>query len=247
MPHKIESKITNLVGNINVPEFDPKGYFKHYLEKYNSFTCIITGSRMSGKSNMLKNFLISKECGKLCDKFDMIVVFSKTLLNGHYQKFLKTKLLFDTYKPDVVETLKKLYEERKKQGKKFKWLAIFDDCVSGMKWEQSITDCFYNGRHFGMSIFFLTQKGSETSTNWRNNTTLYVVLQNGSYKEKNFLSEGVIADAIIGQLPEEIGKSKVFAIGNKLQSTLTEDYNSIITTPYCKQKIHQYKAKLLKR
>jgi len=231
---------------IDVPQFDPKAYFKFYIENFNSFTCIIVGSRMSGKSNLLKNFLMSKDCGKIYEKFDMVIVFSKTLINGHYQKFLKTKLMFDSFKPEVLDAMRQLHGERKKQGKRFRWLVIFDDCVVNMKWEQSITDCFFNGRHFGCSVIFLTQKGSETSTNWRNNTTLFVLMKNGSYKEKTFLSENVVADAILQELPDTVRKAQVFAIANKLQATLTEDYNAIITTPYLKQKIWQYKAKLMK-
>ena len=193
---------------------------------------------------MLKHFLISKEGGKLVDKMDMIIVFSKTIINGHYAKFLKTKLLFDTYKPDVIDAMKKIHAERKAQGKKFNWLVIFDDCVTGMKYQESLTDNFYNGRHYGMSIIFLTQKASECSTNWRNNTTLYIILKSGSRKEKKYISENILADAIEPQIDINVREAQLYRIATHLQNTLTEDYNAIVTTPFCKRKIKQYKAPL---
>jgi len=235
---------TDISNSIKIPVWDPKHFFNKYMKEYGSFTALIFGSRMSGKSNMLKHFLISKDGGKLVDKFDMIIIFSKTILNGHYQKFLKTKLMFDTYKPEVIEAMQKLHEQHKSQGKKFRWLIIFDDCVVNMKYQESITNCFYNSRHFGGSIIFLSQKASEAAQNWKNNITLFVVMKCGSRKERKYIAEDVIADAIEPQLDDKVKESQIFRTSMYIQTKLADNYNAIITTPFCEEKIKQYKAPL---
>jgi len=239
-----ESKISNEM--LEIPQWQPDRFFKKVLKEYGSFTSIITGARMSGKSNMVKFLLTSHFGGCLRDKFDMIVIFSKTILNGHYQNFLSTKLLFEKYDPAVIETLKKIHFERKKRGLDFKFLVIFDDMATHMKWDESITDFFYNSRHYKGSIFFLTQKYSEASTNWRNNTMLTIILQGARRKEKLYAAKEAIVDGIEPLLPDDYPEAKMEKIASLLQTKLLVEYNAIIITPFCKRKIKQFRAPLAK-
>ena len=83
----IEDRAKDSINKLNkfvedIPLWNPKDYFKETLRKWNSFTMIISGSRMAGKSNFLKYLL----CEPLRNEFNMIVVFSKTIENGFYQK-----------------------------------------------------------------------------------------------------------------------------------------------------------------
>lgn len=241
---KVENKIQGNI-KIDIPQWNPARFFAKYLKTYGSFTSIVTGSRMSGKSNMIKFFLKSQHGGKLMDKFDMIIIFSKTIENGQYS-FLKTKLMFADYQEGVLETVKKLYFSQKKQGKPFHSLVIFDDCVTGTKYKESIENHFYNSRHYHMSIIFLTQKASAASQNWKNNTTLFIILKSMSRKEKLYLSQDVIADGIEPQIPITVKEQQIVRIGTHLQTSMLDDYNAIIVTPFCKRKIKQFTAPLMK-
>lgn len=233
--------------SIKIPIWCPKDFFVKSLKEMNSFTAIMIGSRHSGKSNMLKNFLINSEGGNLCKKFDMVVVFSKTLVNGYYQKFLKTKLLFEEFNPEIIDALKQTFAEQKKAGKKFRFLILFDDCLQGMKYQNAIENFFYNSRHYGGSCIFLSQKASMVSQNWKNNTDLFVILGAGSGKEKRYLAEDVVADAIEEQMP--ISKpGHVVAIAKKILNEVVQDYNALIITPFCKNdKIKQYTAPRMRK
>jgi hypothetical protein len=193
---------------------------------------------------MVKFFLKSPKGGKLMEKFNMIVIFSKTIENGQYN-YLNSKLVFDNYNPGVLDTMKKLFFDQKKKGKLFRSLVIFDDCVSGMKYQESIDNHFYNSRHYNMSIIFLTQKASAASQNWKNNTSLFIIMRSMSHKEKKYLAEDVIADGIDDQL-RDIKQAQVYRIATYLQSTMLENYNAIIVTPFCPQKISQFTAPYLR-
>jgi Poxvirus A32 protein len=241
----VEDKIKS-TGTISVPVWDPKDYFDRNLKKWNSFTCVIYGARMSGKSNMLKHILTGKECGKLADKFNTIVVFSKTVINGYYHGFLKKALMFDKFSDGPIETFKKYYANQKKQGKRYRWLVIFDDCMSNkQKYEEGISDIFTNGRHHGCSIVFLAQKATFVESTWKANTMLNIILKSGTFKEKKYLSENIIMDSMRPLLPETMTETKLRDQGLRLQDTLCKNYNAIVTTPFEDDvQLMQYKAAL---
>ena len=72
-----ESKISNEM--LEIPQWQPDRFFKKVLKEYGSFTSIITGTRMSGKSNMVKFLLTSRFGGCLRDKFDTAHWFSNNM------------------------------------------------------------------------------------------------------------------------------------------------------------------------
>lgn len=245
MSIKDNSSQSNLKELINsIPEWDPKQYFKYYMEKWNGFSCVISGSSRSGKSNMLKYLLCHKGIG-IKKYFDLIVIFSRTLCNGFYSGFINSKLMFDKFNPEIIEDLKKTFNEHKKKGKTFKTLFIFDDIVSQKsKFDEDITSLFYNGRHFNFSIFYLTQKCSLTSTGWIANCTLFISLFAGSRNEKEYLSEKVIADCIDTDLNKS--KKQIERDAYMLQNIICQDYRALIICPYDNEKVFWYKAKVIK-
>jgi hypothetical protein len=246
--HALTEKIDK-TPSIKVPLWDPAHFFKEHLKEYKSFTAIIVGSRHSGKSNMLKYFLAGgPKSGALAKRFDMIIVFSKTLVNGHYQKFLKTKLLFKEFNAGIIEEMDRIFAERKKEGKSFSYLVIFDDMVgNNIKYSNDIESMFFNGRHTNSSVIYLSQKASMVSQNWKNNTDLFVVLPGASGKEKNYIAADLIANAIYDQM----GIARdwfIIATAKKLLDTYVKDYNAIIITPFCSiSKIKQFKAPMMKK
>lgn len=241
--NKIEEnkkELNKLIEGIQV--WDPKEYLEECLKKWHSFTMIISGSRMSGKSNLLKHLLSFTK-----KRFDIIVVFSRTLINGFYQSFIDSKLIFDDYKPEVLIDLRKTALNLKEQGKKFKYLLIFDDCVdSKSKYEKEITNSFFNGRHYGESLIFLTQKCSLLSTGWMSNCLIHITLFAGSRSEKEYLAEKIITDAIDGRGLSHKSKKEVERYAYLLQTEICHDYEALIILPYHHIKIYRYKAPLMK-
>ena len=186
MKDNVESnkdKISELVSSI--PTWDPKTYFDNMLKQWNSFTAIISGSRMAGKSAMLKYLMHHPEVN-LAKKFNLVVVFSKTIENGFYQSFIESKLMFKNFNPEVIHDLAKAHKEMKAKNKNFRFLIILDDFIdSRTKYNNDIADCFYLGRHIGCSIVCLTQKLSMLATGWFANTTLFICLFSGTRQEKD--------------------------------------------------------------
>lgn len=232
---------------IKVNRWDDKEFFKKNLAEYNSFSAIISGSRTSGKSVFLQYLLVHKNGPNLLKKFDTIIIFSSTVCSGFYD-FCGTKLKFQTFVPEVVQAMKNLYYERKSKGIQFRWLCILDDLAynAKIKFDHIISEIYTAGRHFGCSIFFLTQKLTATNTIWRNNTSLFIICYSCSRKEKIYAADNIITDAIDDQFDELTSEGKFRQVGIKLQSELLKDYNAIIITPFEKAKIHQFTPTLVK-
>lgn len=226
----------------SIETWDPQAYFKAALKQWGAFTCIISGSRMAGKSNFLKNLLVGEP--KLAKEFDFILVFSKTLVNGYYQSFLDTRLLFDEFSDGAVGMMKRMHGEAKSKKKKFRWLCILDDIVDAKsKYNKSVMDLFLCGRHYGASIFYLTQKLGLLSTTFMANTMIFVVLFAGSRAEKEYVSEKVVADAIDGQF-SHLSLSKVERMAYLIQTEVCKDYNALVILPYENKKLWRFKAPL---
>lgn len=232
-----------------IPKWDPKHYFKKFLDKFNSFTAIISGSRMSGKSNFLKYCLTQPDGGKLMSKFNMIIVFSETVGSNHFYDFLGTKLMFERYEPGILEAMKKIHDQRKSEGNRFRFLVIFDDMAVGMRYQQTLVKFFCNSRHYGGSIFFLTQKASFLGPDIKNNTTLFCILQNGSVKERNYINEDVLVDGIeplYYKITKNIpSKSHLYRICSMTQNMLIRDYHMLVLTPFCEVKLKIFRPPLI--
>lgn len=229
-----------------IPQWHPKNSIGEVLKKNNSFTMVLTGSRASGKSELLKYILINKECGIL-DKFNLVVVFSKTLANGFYSSFIKSKLMFKEFRKDVIDEINRVSETHKAEGKPFRYLIILDDIIDGkIKYMDAIGDLFYCGRHFGASTIFLTQKLSFMSTGWLANTNFFVNLFTGSRMEKKFVNDRFIVDALYEKFPEK-KSSEIEHIGYYVLTKICQNYNSLVIEPYNPgNKLFRFKAKLTK-
>ena len=224
--------------------WNPKEYFKTAMRAWNGFTMVISGSSKSGKSNLLKNLLIGD--ANLEGYFDFIIIFSKTLVNGFYQSFIDSQLMFKDFNPGIIKDFMKLSEIQKNKGKRFRWCVILDDIVSGKsKYIEEITELFYTGRHYGASIIFLTQKASLMNTGWIANTMVYISLFAGSRNEKTYLAENLISD-IIDESFAHKKLAQVERVAYLIQSSICQDYQSLILLPYEKDKIFKYKAPLMK-
>lgn len=226
-----------------IPKWRPNNFFKKSLKNFNSFAGIISGSRCSGKSCILKWLLLGKEVN-LVKKYDVIVVFSSSIETEFY-KYLGTTLLFKKFNPQIITALKTLYVDRKSKNIKFNFLVILDDLAHcNLKYDNDISEMYLSGRHFGCSIIFLTQKLSLTSLNWKNNSTLIIICKNGSRKEKRYCAD-IIADVIDTKYPN-LTENKLLQKSVLIQSEICENYRALAIMPYEPQKMATFKANLIK-
>lgn len=236
-----------------LPEWRPDEFIKENMKAWKSISVLISGSSRAGKSQMLK-YLLARNGANWLKYFDLVVIFSKTLVNGFYQSFIDSKLMFSDFKPEVIENLKQIYLKFKKQGRHIKTLFIFDDMVSARsKYLQEITDLYLHGRHYEMSSIFLTQKCSLLSTAWMANCTLFISLFAGSIAEKKYISEKIVSDNIDIDLNNYHKSNDIYRIGQLLQAHICQDYRALIICPYNNKrdeylsgKVFWFKAKLIK-
>lgn len=251
--------------DIKINNWQPERTLRKYLKEWSGFSMIVNGMSKSGKSYLVKDIITP-----IIDEFDFIIVFSKTLCNGFYSKWLKTKLLFDDFIPEVVEKFKELVEKYKNlpkgKAKNIKLLFIVDDCLStSIKYENMLGSLFMTGRHFNASVIIIGQKASMYSLSWMCNCTIFISLYCGSYKEKKYISENIIADAIDGELNTltqnktsnshfqvrpnarrrkntNLKMCELFRYSYLAQTQFCKDYNSLVILPMEEKKIYQYKA-----
>jgi len=226
-------------------KWNPKKTIKWQLKEWKNFCMLINGMSRAGKSYMLKDIL-----KPVIKKFDIVCVFSKTVRNGFYQEWLDTKLLFDSFRPDVIQILKEEYYIKKEQKKSFKTLVIIDDCISNnIKYSEAIGELFMSGRHFQCSTAILGQKCSSFSQAWFANCTIFISLFCGSRKEKKYIAENLIANVIEpdpGLLPKD--RPLKFAEEEKeaydIQTEICNDFCALIILPMDEEKkIYWYRAK----
>lgn len=231
---------------IKIPIWEPVEFFKDSLKKFNSFSSIISGSRTSGKSVFLKYLLVHSRGPKLLKQFDSVVIFSSSVQSGFWN-FTGSKLLFKKFNPGVVKAMKKIYFEQKSKGIKFRFLVILDDLAfdTKLKYDNAVAELYVSGRHFGASVCYITQKSSATNQMWKANSTVFIICFSASRKEKKYLAEDVIADAIDHELPN-LKENDLYRIGTALQTKLLKNHNAIIITPYYPVKISQFRPELVK-
>lgn len=125
---------------------------------------VIVGNSGSGKSVLLHNLLTRKEFYR--NQFDKIFVISPTCQLDDVQLALKIPdaRTFDDLSI-AAEALKKIMASQRKiieeEGiaKAPRYCIVFDDCIGNTKFMNSteFTDCFIKSRHYGTSVFFLSQ------------------------------------------------------------------------------------------
>lgn len=242
---------------MQIEKWKPNETIKFYLERYNAISILISGMSRSGKSVLLKDIMTPH-----LKDFDFVIVFSKTLCNNFYHTWfekenISTEFLYNEYNEEVVYKFKKIVEEyknpsilKKLTGQKpkiIKTLFILDDCMStSLKYENSIADLFMTSRHWAASIIIISQKMSFCSLSWQANACVIVSLFSGSYKEKKYISENIIADSVDAchEDAKNMSMQQVFREAYKIQTEIAQDYNAVIILPMEKSKIKQYKAKL---
>lgn len=210
---------------LDIKQWQPRFYY----DRKQPFATIISASRNSGKSILVK--YLYKNIWKPKKFFDVVIIFSKTLCNGFYQQFIDTKLLYDKYVPEALHSLQNIAKKYMHEGKRFNFLCILDDSISlRQKYDEPLTDMFTQGRHYGASIVFITQKLSYASLTWVNNATEIIIMRNRSPKELEYIGDTVLC-ANLGHIIKDRNKRQISEFCRGLQHQFCLDYNALVCLP----------------
>jgi hypothetical protein len=155
------------------------------------FCCILYGMRRTGKSFMMRHILYLKR-----DKFPFIIVFTKTKMNGFWQKIVPEEFIHEGYQPSVLQ--RTLDHQRKilsqspdiKEKINFRILFIFDDVISDqnlMRYDHALSEMFTAGRHYNTATLFATQDPKGVSTYARGNTDVVMIFLQKTIRAKKSL------------------------------------------------------------
>jgi len=127
----------------------------------------IIGKRNSGKSYLLIQMLLSKDCFK--GKFDEVIIINPTINYDEKYKVIKFSRIFTEFSLELIESLINEFEEKRKQNPKYNVLLILDDCISQADFKNNLAThplntMAVNGRHWGLSLVILSQKWSAISS-----------------------------------------------------------------------------------
>lgn len=166
------------------------------------FSNIVIASRDTGKTYLvaylyrifLKKYKNATKYNE--NKIDLTIVFTTEQNRKHYSKLTDDPLNIYTSANDLekINKLKKIQEKLKKQfGFQINVLIIFDDFISNkIKYNNEILQLFAQGRHWGLSVIFITQSATLVSNDWRNNSDITFVLNQTSEQSRMYIIENIM-------------------------------------------------------
>lgn len=134
------------------------------------FTMLVIAPRFGGKSSLIRHIYEQV----LKQHFDIVLVFTKTLVNEWYQQFIPGKTKFEHYDPMYIEHLFLTQKQRKIQRKEpLNVLVIMDDIAdkASVLYDHYIHELFTRGRHWYISLIFASQDITMINMTWRKNVT----------------------------------------------------------------------------
>ena len=124
------------------------------------YTAIFNGSRRTGKSN-----LIHAMARHLRPLYKEVYVFTNTKASGEYFKYIPIKRVYEGFKEEIllqiIDRQKKLRMAQTRgelHDENIDILVIIDDCISqGLRFQKEFNRVFWEGRHYGMSLWVTSQ------------------------------------------------------------------------------------------
>ena len=208
MAREIESGTCNTLEG-NLPLYNPP--INHF--DMNLFFLIL-GKRRTGKTHFLENFLFKK-----MQHFQRFLVLTDTKFNGFWQKIIPDKFVKDGFNEQYISTLFEIQKERKKDIQRkysdltddeinchpeFQVVLILDDVIGDkytIRFGTQIPKLATQGRHYGITVFFISQYFYSVPSDCRANADVVVVLN----QNQKVQIEG-ISETFLGILNKESAK-----------------------------------------
>ena len=180
--------IRNLNTSRSVPNAIP-----HDFMMQPPFRLIVCGASHSGKSNMVKNLITLDEYGYKQHFGENVFVFSKTLGLDDTWKSLKLPKThyYDRWQEDTVREIM-AYSKKQKNGTLF----LLDDLISdadafNKKNSNLLSELFFQGRHWGVSLAILTQKYHAVQSALLANASQIIVFKLRTKREQDSFEESM--------------------------------------------------------
>lgn len=194
---------------------------------------VITGRSLSGKSYLLRKHIIPNIIGE----YDSVVIYSPSAhLDAGWgklkSKYKKVSLVSDINDKDIANFIHEI-GKRKEQGKKTKFLFIFDDITTFLSASNSsfFATLATRARHFNISYIITTHKYKALNSLIRNNAKQQIFFKITTALELNSISEEIATvetppDIIKKMLHVCTGSHKAFYI---LKGVEGDDYFCLLS------------------
>lgn len=124
------------------------------------YTVIFNGSRRTGKSKLIHGL-----CRHLRPLFKEVYVFTNTKASGEYFRKIPIARVYEGFKPDILlqiiqrqKSFRRAQTRGELEGESIEILVIIDDCISDkLQWQQRFNQIFWEGRHYGVSLWVTSQ------------------------------------------------------------------------------------------
>ena len=170
-----------------------------------------------GPSGCGKTYTLLREVLELeLNKFDFVVIVCPTLsINTTYRewKYISSEQVYEIEVPSVRLELVLVYLIQVCEGcKPIRMAIVVDDMSSGTEQHKSsgpLSTIAFSGRHYGISLFLVSQKLNSISTSIRQNTTRVIF-----FPTPNKLSLRVLRDEFFGFLVDSDEKETLRKLKN---------------------------------
>jgi len=208
-------------------EWDPKSL-------PNGFFLIMEGKRRTGKSTFAKWLL-----QYYSTTFSLVWVMSQTSASGFWQKFVGSEFTFDGWSSSAVNALLErgnkiveLYGEDSPEAKAASALLILDDCVpSELFYDDTFIKLAVSGRHYGISVVFITQDPKTICPKVRDNSDSAAIFNQKTLRNKVTMWEDFMND-----VDKDTANSllSTYAIEHDALMCVQSNLNSVMTKNFYK-------------
>jgi hypothetical protein len=139
------------------------------------FSMTVVGSRRRGKSNLIMYLYEYYWKGS----FDIVLIYTTETYAEEYRKKIKTKFIFNSYNEDIIKMFIGINKEIKRRKKKpLNILLLFDDTASkSEKHNSNILDIYCRGRHYNISVVYISQASTMVDNVWKNNSDYMIIFK----------------------------------------------------------------------
>lgn len=151
------------------------------VDSHKSPMIVLIGKKDTGKSFLVKDILYhTRDCYPIGT-----VISGSEVANGFFQEMVPAKLIYDKYKPDIIENVIKRQMKLKqmraggKTSQDPRAFLILDDCLYDNTWiqQESTRYVFMNGRHVDLTTMITMQYPLGVPPNLRTNVDFIFILR----------------------------------------------------------------------
>jgi hypothetical protein len=164
--------------------------WKPVFKKGDYFSMVITASRNSGKTYLIKHLLDKY----LIKQYDIIIFVSDSPDTVEEFEHITKAIFLTSMNFSIINKISNANKEREEP---LRTLLIYDDKIGNeTKYDDNLMQLFTRGRHLNLSIIFASQAKKLMDNSWLNNSDYIVLLKQNSAQQKRVILENVLMGTI---------------------------------------------------